>query len=115
MKEILEEIINEAKEGFVIIDNDPFPIGFNSSFEIKNEYFPTLNVNNIEEIAKYLELYILEYLNTNPKLPNFITEKEKNTKKIIISYLFCNATETPEISTNLNTLSLHDALPISLS
>ena len=97
-KDIFYEVINEAKNGCVLIDNDPFPICFNTiinekKLEIGKDY-PTLNIKNEEEFFKYLDIYLEKELNLNRKHPNFIKDKEKNFRKLLISYLFVNSSIT---------------------
>ena len=100
MKEIFYEIINEANVGKILIDNDPFPIGFNTiiiednqiKFKNENENFPTLLIKNQNEFFLLLEEYIKIVINSNNKFPNFISDVQKNRIKLIISYLFANAT-----------------------
>ena len=100
MKDIFYEVINEANTGNIIIDNDPFPIGFNTMimennkliFKNENKNFPTLLIKNenefINKLAKYIEMSLIKY----QKFPKFITNPDKNKIKLIISYLFANAT-----------------------
>lgn len=97
-KDIFYEVINEAKNGCVLIDNDPFPICFNTiinekKLEIGKDY-PTLNIKDEEEFFKYLDIYLEKELNLNRKHPNFIKDKEKNFRKLLISYLFVNSSIT---------------------
>ena len=100
MNKILFEIFNEAGNGEIIIDNDPFYIAFNTIItdktnnfsNIKNENYPTLIIDNLEIFENLLIKYIEISLASNRKIPFFVTEKEKNNIKYIISYLFTNAT-----------------------
>lgn len=100
MKEILLEIINEAKNGEVIIDNENWPICFNTiivskdkyEYFIENEDYPILYINNIEELLKILEEYLDLEKELNRKLPTIVYDKERNKIKFLISYLFVNAT-----------------------
>ena len=57
-------MIEEAQEGNVVIDGDPFNIAFNTIMPgkelIKDENLPILNIKNVEEFWELLN----EYLNT---------------------------------------------------
>lgn len=110
IKEILYEIINEASKGNIIIDNDSFPIGFNTIIlndiqkKEKNENFPTLLIKDknefINSLTKYVEIALKKY----QKFPTFIENPYKNKIKLIISYLFANAT-TEDFLNSINLIN----------
>ncbi len=97
MKEIFYELIKEAKEGNVTIDNDKFEIAFNTRILEKNIHY--YNEQNLAELVikdektffSLLEEYIKLELEKNRKIPNFL-DKKKSPIKWIMSYLFINAT-----------------------
>lgn len=101
MREIFYEIIEEAKTGIVTIDGDKWPIGWNTIIyengKIKQQCFSDENLLTliIKDENKYFELfekYINIELMKNRKSPTFICDKEKNHIKILMTYLFANAT-----------------------
>lgn len=96
MKELFLKLIEEAKEGKVNFDGEEWPIGFSTIIEqekyVSNEYFPILHIKNQEQFFSLLEEYIKIELNQNRKTISFIKEKEENQKKILMAYLFVNAT-----------------------
>ena len=97
MKEIFYEIIKEAVNAKVIIDDEIWNIGFNTFIKDKNiEYYndqnlSTLIIKNEEEFFKYLEIYIKKELEINRKTANFLNDNTRNRVKLLISYLFVNA------------------------
>lgn len=101
MKEIFEEIIKEANIGKIVIDGDEFPIAFNTliyedgqkiySDRIYDE-IPTLVIKNQTLFYTKITEYVSLYLNSSRKLPKFIHDIDKNNIKLIMSYLFANAT-----------------------
>lgn len=94
MKEIFYKIIEEAKNGKVIIDGDELPIGFNTIIE-DERYFgdcnnSTLVIKNKDSFFDLLLQYVSLELNFKRKtIPN-ISDYDK--VKLIITYLFANAT-----------------------
>lgn len=98
MIETFYEIIKEAKDGKVMISNDPFPIGFNTIIEEDNlEYTSDSNISVliIKDKAKFFKL-LKEYLDLVEELDlpiyNFLKKDPQNKMKFIISHLFVNAT-----------------------
>ena len=96
VKEIFYDVIREAKDGRVIIDNEEFLIGFNSFINNSLSYFSDNNmssliIKNEDEFFKYLELYIDNELVLNRKGPSYISNNKDNIIKLLISYLFVNA------------------------
>ena len=96
VKEIFYDVIREAKDGRVIIDNEEFLIGFNSFINNSLSYFndnnmSSLIIKNEDEFFKYLELYIDNELVLNRKGPSYISNNKDNIIKLLISYLFVNA------------------------
>lgn len=100
MKSIFYELIEEAALGKVIIDNEEWPIGFNTTIfkdgrEINYKSEKNLSHLMIREEASFFDLlkeYLLLELEFNRKVPKFIHEEEKNRIKFMIAYLFVNAT-----------------------
>lgn len=94
---ILMEIINEAVNGSVMIDDYPTPIGFNTNIS-QNQIFRSeenlceLNIEDISELVTKLDEYIELNINENRKLPYYSNNTEYKMKKTLISYLFANAT-----------------------
>ena len=100
MKELFYEIIKEASNGKVIIDNEIWNIGFNTIIYKNNkgieEYYDdnnlsTLVIRNEEEFFKYLEFYLEKEMKIGRKNINFLNNTKKNQMKSLISYLFVNA------------------------
>ncbi|MDD4406821.1 MAG: hypothetical protein PHF30_02135, partial [Bacilli bacterium] len=68
MEELLNEVLKEASNGNIIIDGDPFPIGFNSMIYEENKVisykkddnFPVLIIKNkrlfIIKLTEYLSI-----------------------------------------------------------
>lgn len=100
IQEIFEELIKEAKDGKVLIDGEEWPIGFNTTIlnsegEItyqNDRNLSTLLIKNKEEFFRILEEYVYMEISYKRKIPGFVTDKEKNNIKWIMSYLFINAT-----------------------
>ena len=118
--DIFYELINEAKEGKVIIDGECWPIGFNTiitednvrlGFEVEDyieENLDTLSeeeigslqrnlsclrINNKQVFFALLEDYINKELEVGRKsLKIYGPNKEKDTIKCLMAYLFVNAT-----------------------
>lgn len=95
MKEIFYELITEAANGQVIIDNEPWPCGFNTKingqefFDVRN--LSTLVIKNEETFFKLLTEYITLELAYNRKFKVY-TDPIRNQIKGIMMYLFVNAT-----------------------
>ena len=101
IKDIFYELINETKNGQMIIDGDNFPIGFNTIIYddrktpekyIGNDNFPTLEINNLNLFFKKLEEYLLLEKDKNRKSYNFLKNKPHEYYKLLIGCLFTNAT-----------------------
>lgn len=97
-KEIFYEVAKEAREGYVSIDGDPFPICFNTkgidfSYEFNKDY-PVVTINDKEQFFNYLDIYIEKELKLNRKHPKFVRDEDKNFRKMLISYLFVNGSIT---------------------
>jgi len=100
MRKIFYELLNEAKDGNVYFENDAWPIGFNSVIvrdgtEIRNfndKNMSTLVIKNEEKFLILLEEYIRLELSKNRKITKFYEDVDKNTIKLIMTYLFVNAT-----------------------
>lgn len=100
MKELLFEVINEAKNGQVIIDYESWPICFNTLLKVGNTYQSFTNDNQapvllLDDLNKFLELlkkYLDLELSLNRRHTPFITNHLHNYQKTLIAYLFVNAT-----------------------
>ncbi len=101
MKEIFYKLIEEAKNGVVLIDNDSWPVGWNTIIyngdkikyqNIEDNSFPTLVIKNEEEFFLELKKYLELELEKKRKIINFVNNKEENQMKLLMTYLFVNAT-----------------------
>ena len=100
IEDIFTELIQEAKEGKVIIDGEEWPIGFNTNILNDGKEIIYRDDRNMSELTikdkvnflKILEEYVNLELSFNRKVPSFINNKERNTIKWIMAYLFINAT-----------------------
>jgi hypothetical protein len=101
IREIFQELIKEASTGKVIIDNEEWPIAFNTKIftgnEVKCNYENEKNnacliIKNEESFYNLLEKYINEELKYNRKTCRIYSDVEKNKIKWIMSYLFVNST-----------------------
>lgn len=103
MIEIFYELINEAKDGKVFMDDIDWPIGFNTVIdednirlgidESDNKNLSILVIKNKNEFFSLLEEYINKELEINRKSMRFYgPNKDKETIKCLMSYLFVNAT-----------------------
>lgn len=100
MKDIFYELIKEAKEGKVIIDDQPWNYSFNTVILDKNkeklrlesdENLSTLMIKNENSFFKLLEEYIDLELSTNRKS---LRIDDNDKVKLLICNLFANATPT---------------------
>lgn len=100
MKEIFYELIKEASNGKVIIDNEEWPIAFNTIVNdgdkeirfVGNKDFDTLMINNYDEFLLHLTKYLELEMKNKRKMPKFYYEEQKNQLKWLMSYIFVNAT-----------------------
>ncbi len=101
MKEIFYELIDEASRGEVIIDDDSWPIGFNTVIynsgnlvrcNYNDHNLSCLTIKNEDLFFKKLEEYIDVELSKNRKRLSFIHDSERNIKKFLMAYLMVNAT-----------------------
>ena len=100
MKEIFYELLREAVNGKVIIDGEEWPIGFNSIVvkdgdEISNfndNNLSTLFIKDIDTFFKLLEDYINLELDIDRKMMKIYDDVFRNKVKLIMAYLFVNAT-----------------------
>ena len=94
MRDIFYELIEEAKNAKVNIDNEEWPIGFNTV--IDDKYFgnkgnlSTLVIKNKEEFFELLEIYISKELKLNRSHVFFSDDIERNHIKSLMVYLFIN-------------------------
>lgn len=99
MEEIFYELINEAKDGKVIMDGEEWPIAFNTLIEedntrvFNNDNLSMLHIKNKSEFFVLLNEYVNKELEVGRKTMKFYGEnKDRDTIKCIMSYLFVNAT-----------------------
>lgn len=100
MKELFYEVIKEASNGAVFLDGEEWPIGFNTIiYDNNNIKYQVMNENNLstlvirdeKEFLSYLDIYLNKELSVNRKSVSFIRDKDRNRLKLLISYLFVNA------------------------
>lgn len=96
IKEILLELIKDAKSGEVKINDISFLIGFNTNIEdSKMEYsennISSLYIRNLDTFVKKIEDYLDEENKHRDRVPSYIKE-EKDKVKFLMMYLFVNAT-----------------------
>ena len=100
IQKIFEELITEASIGKVIIEDESWPIAFNTEIVEKNKTyktennFSTLIIKNEKEFFKLLRKYLKIELKKNRKTPNFYKDINRNKIKWLISYLFVNASSS---------------------
>lgn len=100
MKNIFYELIQEAAVGKVVIDGDDWPIAFNTKVykndeEIsygREDNLSTLIIKNEDSFFELLTEYVMLELNLNRKTMSFYQDKQNNHVKMILAYLFVNAT-----------------------
>ena len=99
MQKLFEELIKEASNGNVIIDDESWPITFNTKileedkekvYENENN-FSTLIIKDEEKFIKLLRKYISIELKKNRKMPKFYKNQSYNKIKWLMAYLFVNA------------------------
>ena len=97
-KELFIDIIKGAKSGKVIIDGDAFPICFNTIINDKkiigDDSYPYANIKDEDKFFTLLDEYLDLELSLNRKHPLFIKDAIDNFKRMLISYLFVNASIT---------------------
>lgn len=95
MNNIIEELIHEAFNHNIIIDGKNNYVAFNTIINgnelINGDKYPTLVINDYDELIKKLDLYIRTYLKNTSTLPLFQKEKEKNLIKYLVSHIFIYA------------------------
>lgn len=99
MKNLLQELFYEAQNGKVVIDNDEWPISFNTIIyedgkevrRYEGDNNATLEIHNEESFLKKIEDYVKLELEKNRKTPPY-REKEKSREKALLAYLWVNAT-----------------------
>lgn len=97
LQKVFEELIKEASNGKVIIDDEIWPIAFNTkileenkTYETENN-FSTLIIKNKNEFFKLLRKYLKLEIKKNRKTPNFYKDINRNKIKWLMAYLFVNA------------------------
>ena len=100
MQKLFEELIKEASNGKVIIEDEEWPIAFNTEileenkiYETENN-FSTLIIKNKNEFFKLLRKYLKLELKKNRKTPRFYKDINRNKIKWLMSYLFVNASSS---------------------
>ncbi len=100
MRKIFYELIEEAKNGYVLIDGEQWPIGFNTVIYnddvvvrscMNDNNLSTLVVKNEEKFFSKLEEYVSCELAKKRKCVRFVKEEEHNYIKFLMSYLMVNA------------------------
>ena len=99
MKEIFYELIKEASNGEVIIDNEPWPCGFNTRIfrnDQEIEYVNDINksvliIKNEEKFFNLLEEYIDLEMQADRKYYKIYSDVVRNKIKAIMTYMFVNA------------------------
>ena len=95
MNNSIEELRHEAFNHNIIIDGKNNYIAFNTIINgnelINGDKYPTLVINDYDELIKKLDLYIRTYLKNTSTLPLFQKEKEKNLIKYLVSHIFIYA------------------------
>lgn len=100
MREIFYELLEEAKDGRVMIDGGDLPIGFNSIIyrdgkeisKFNDDNMSTLVIKNEELFFRTLEEYVKVELDKKRKIMKIYDDVDRNTVKLIMAYLFVNAT-----------------------
>lgn len=101
LQTILKNLLNEASTGGINIDGDTFPIAFNTIIYDNNQQvfnnnqdndYPVLVIKDYQKFYDKLSEYITLFIETSPKLPVFFQNIKENQIKVIISFLFANAT-----------------------
>ena len=96
MRELFYQLLKEASNGAVFLDDEKWPIGFNTVIykndKLSKSYFgesnlSTLIIRDEEEFFKYLDIYLKKELELGRKCPIFIRDK----LKFYMVYLFVNA------------------------
>lgn len=101
MRGIFYEIMMEASIGKVIIDDEDWPIAFNTIVTdpknpkeiVKEDNFTTLLIKNEEKFYSLLEKYIAIEMKKNRPTLKFYKNPLKNKIKWLMSYLWINASE----------------------
>ena len=98
MKELFYEIMEEAKNGKIIIGDEIWPIGFNSviydngttvSSNFSSNNLSTLVIKNEEKFFSKLEEYVSNEISSNRKK---LSINYRDDLKLLLAYLFVNAT-----------------------
>ena len=102
MNSLFYEIIDEAYLQKIMIDGEEWPIGFNTIIydekgkikysKINSKNLNTLVIRDEKYFFNLLEEYLILERKLNRKSVNFLDVSDKNKNKLIISYLFVNAT-----------------------
>lgn len=99
MKEIFYELIKEACDGEVYIDNEPWPCGFNTRIFKDGQELEYFNENNksilvIKEEDRFFDLldqYIELEIEADRKYYKIYSDVVRNKVKAIMTYMFVNA------------------------
>lgn len=103
IKEILLEIIKEASNGCVIIDQEEWPIAFNTKLYHQDQlildyhqdsFLSELIIKDLNQLVLLIGEYIEKEKSIQRKAPVFCKNDLYNYIKLLISYLFVNATVT---------------------
>lgn len=101
MKELFYELLKEASLGKVKLNDQVWPISFNSIIYendrvkisyINEQNITTLVIRNEDEFFNLLDKYMKLEQKRNRKTIPFLEDKEKMKEKLYMAYLFVNAT-----------------------
>ena len=116
MDRLFLEIMREASFGNVVIDGDSFAIAFNSViFEhegvetfsnFQDNNFPTLIIKDKKLFLSKLSEYMSLALHKVKNIPTFVNDPNRNRLKILMAFLFSNAT-TEDFSDPIKLIERH--------
>lgn len=101
MNNLLDEIIAEANFGKISIDGDDFQVAFNTVIyennkqifnNLKDNNFPSLVIKNKNIFLQKSMEYINLFIEKGRRTPSFSKDINYNKMKLIMSYIFANAT-----------------------
>ena len=96
IKEVFYELIDEAKDGQVILDDEPFNISFNTVIENDKAFFneetkESLMIEDMDLFLIKLSEYVDLELDAKRRMMPIAKDVEDNTVKTLIANLFVNA------------------------
>ncbi len=91
MKELFYEMLKEAQDGKIVVDGEEWPIGFNTMIhadgELQENFYSAQNLSTLmieDEDLFFQKLH--QYLEKIPE------EEKSRNRKLVLAYLFVNAT-----------------------